>query len=72
MVSEKKGIFGNYRVIYLTEFNMYIDIARIVYVFSVKIVYFKGWGENIANIVLDICRDSKCPVRGKIFKTCLL
>ena len=35
-----EGIFGNYQLTYLTEFNLYIDIVSIVYMFDAKILFF--------------------------------
>ena len=35
-----KGIFGNNRMNYSTEFELYIDILLIVYKFCAKLVFF--------------------------------
>ena len=36
-----EGIFGNYQMNYLTEFELYIDIGLIVYIFCAKFFFFK-------------------------------
>ena len=44
-----KGISKNYRINYSTEFDLYIDIGSIVYVFYKKILFllsFKIWCED--------------------------
>ena len=50
MISEKKCKKKNLRVFQmnsLKEFDLYIDIVLIVYMFCIKILFFLGWCEKI-------------------------
>ena len=40
------GIFGNYQMNYLTDSNLYVDIALMMYMFNIKILFFPGWWDD--------------------------
>ena len=48
--------FGNYQMNYIAEFDLYIDIVLIVYMFCANF-FFKGWYEKIVILYKILSSD---------------